>query len=120
FHAVDSIAECPPHLREALAYAVFPGGARVRPRLCLAAARACGLADDGLALSSSVAVELLHCATLVHDDLPCFDGAELRRGKPSVHRVYGEAMAVLVGDGLLVRAFDVLAGALSSRPEIGV
>lgn len=109
----------PPKLAEALAYAVFPGGGRVRPRLCLEVARACGGADD-LAYAAACSVELLHCASLVHDDLPCFDGAATRRGRPSVHRVYGEAMAVLVGDGLMVQAFYSLARACARRPDVGV
>ena len=110
----------PPRLlSEALAYAVFPGGARVRPRLCLEVARACGGATE-LAYAAACSIELLHCASLVHDDLPCFDAADTRRGRPSVHRVYGEAMAVLVGDGLMVQSFQTLGRALACRPELGV
>jgi geranylgeranyl diphosphate synthase type II len=109
----------PPLLSEALAHAVFPGGARVRPRLCLEVARACGEVGD-LAYAAACSIELLHCASLVHDDLPCFDAAEVRRGRPSVHRVYGEAMAVLVGDGLMVQSFETLARALAHRPELGL
>ncbi len=107
----------PPRLSEALAYAVFPGGGRVRPRLCLEVARAAGRADD-LAYAAACSVELLHCASLVHDDLPCFDAGAVRRGKPSVHRVYGDAMAVLVGDGLMVQSFYTLARTLARRPDI--
>ena len=109
----------PPKLREALLHAVFPGGARVRPRLCLAAARAAGGCEEAVAYAAAAAVELVHCASLAHDDLPCFDDADLRRGRPTVHKVWGEAMAVLVGDGLIVLAFDVLARALEARPELG-
>lgn len=109
----------PPLLGEALAYAVFPGGGRVRPRLCLEVARACGGVSE-LAYAAACAVELLHCASLVHDDLPCFDAAALRRGKPSVHRVYGESMAVLVGDGLLVQSFFTIARAVARRPDVSV
>lgn len=108
----------PPKLSEAMRYAVFPGGGRVRPRLCLEVARACGAAGE-LAYAAACSIELLHCASLVHDDLPCFDGAAMRRGRPSVHRLYGEAMAVLVGDGLMVQAFSTLARACSRHPEIG-
>lgn len=99
---------CPPKLASALEYAVFPGGARVRPRLCLAVAAACG--DDIPELSDAAAssIELLHCASLIHDDLPCFDDADTRRGKPSVHRAYGEPLAVLAGDALIVSAFETL------------
>jgi geranylgeranyl diphosphate synthase type II len=101
----------PPRLCEALRYTLFPGGARVRPMLCLSVARACG--DDIPALSDAagVAIELMHCASLVHDDLPCFDDADIRRGKPAVHRSFGEPLALLAGDGLIVMAFEVLAHA---------
>ncbi|MBS2012409.1 MAG: polyprenyl synthetase family protein [Deltaproteobacteria bacterium] len=107
----------PPRLASALRHAVFPGGARIRPRLCFAVAEAC--AEDHPALTDAVAaaIELLHCASLVHDDLPCFDDADLRRGVPSVHRVYGEALAVLAGDGLIMLAFETLALAGASVPE---
>jgi geranylgeranyl diphosphate synthase, type II len=108
---------CPPKLVQAVRHAVFPGGARIRPQLCIAVACACG--DDAPELSdaAAVAIELLHCASLVHDDLPCFDNAQLRRGKPSVHRAYGERLAVLAGDGLIVLAFEVLARAGADKPQ---
>jgi geranylgeranyl diphosphate synthase, type II len=107
----------PPSFASALQYAVFPGGARVRPRLCLAVATACG--DDAPELSDAMAaaIELLHCASLVHDDLPCFDDASVRRGKPTVHRVHGEPLAVLVGDALIVLAFEWLGKGAQTRPE---
>jgi geranylgeranyl diphosphate synthase type II len=108
----------PATLGEALAYAVFPGGGRVRPRLCLEVASACG-APSELAYAAACSIELLHCASLVHDDLPCFDAADTRRGRPSVQRAYGEAMAVLVGDGLMVQSFRALARGVSRRPDIG-
>lgn len=98
----------PASLRAAMQDAVFPGGARVRPGLCLAVARAVSEARPDLAEASACAVELIHCASLVHDDLPCFDDAAMRRGRPSIHRSYGEATAVLVGDALIVAAFDLL------------
>lgn len=112
-------AETPPRLQRALLHAVFPGGARVRPRLLLAVVRAAGGRCDALAHAAAAAVELVHCASLAHDDLPCFDDAELRRGLPTVHRAFGEAMAVLVGDGLIVLGFDVLARSLEARPDVG-
>ena len=102
-------AEAPPRLLSALRYAVFPGGARIRPKLCLAVAQACGEDDPAAVDAAAAAIELLHCASLVHDDLPCFDDADLRRGKPSVHRAYGEPLAVLAGDGLIVLAFETMA-----------
>jgi len=99
----------PQLLQEAMHYSVFPGGARIRPQLCLAVAAACGDDDPALSNAAASAIELLHCASLVHDDLPCFDNAELRRGRPSVHAAYGERIAVLAGDALIVLAFQVLA-----------
>ncbi|WP_376097060.1 polyprenyl synthetase family protein [Roseomonas sp. CCTCC AB2023176] len=107
----------PPRLAEAMHYAVFPGGARVRPRLCLAVALAIGGAPAGVAEAAASAIELLHCASLVHDDLPCFDDAETRRGKPSVHRAYGEPLAVLVGDALIVMAYQALARGAATAPD---
>ena len=103
------VPESPPKLAAAIRYAVFPGGARIRPRLCLAVAAACGDDQPGLADSAAAAIEMLHCASLVHDDLPCFDNAELRRGKATVHKAFGESQAVLVGDALIVMAFEGLA-----------
>ncbi len=99
---------CPPLLAAAMRHAVFPGGARIRPQLCMAVARACGDSDPALSDAAAAAIELLHCASLVHDDLPCFDDAPTRRGHPSVHRAYGERLAVLAGDGLIVLAFQTL------------
>ncbi len=106
----------PPKLARAIHHAVFPGGARVRPQLCLAVAAACG--DDAPTVSdaSAVAIELLHCASLVHDDLPCFDDAETRRGRPSVHAAFGEATALLTGDALIIMAFETLARASAAQP----
>jgi geranylgeranyl diphosphate synthase type II len=100
---------CPARLSQAMRHAVFPGGARLRPRLCVAVAAACEVSDPKTALAAAAAIELLHCASLVHDDLPCFDDASERRGKPSVHRAFGEGIAVLTGDALIVLAFDALA-----------
>jgi geranylgeranyl diphosphate synthase type II len=100
---------CPARLLAAVRYAVFPGGARIRPKLCLAVARACGDERLRCAAAAAAAVELLHCASLVHDDLPCFDNATLRRGRPAVHLAFGEPMAVLTGDALIVMAFESLA-----------
>jgi geranylgeranyl diphosphate synthase, type II len=107
----------PRQLAAALEYATFPGGARIRPRLCLAVAAACGDGDPALADAAAVAIELLHCASLVHDDLPCFDDAGTRRGKPSVHRAFGEPLAILAGDALIVLAFETLARGAVKAPE---
>ncbi|MBU6190155.1 MAG: polyprenyl synthetase family protein [Betaproteobacteria bacterium] len=110
-------AGAPPRLQQAMQHAVFPGGARIRPQLCLAVALACGDDDPALADAMAAALELLHCASLVHDDLPCFDNADTRRGLPSVHRAFGERLAVLSGDALIVMAFRELARAGSRHPE---
>lgn len=106
----------PATLASAMRYAVFPSGARIRPRLTLAVAVACGEDEPALVDSAASAIELIHCASLVHDDLPCFDDAETRRGKPSVHRTFDERIAVLAGDGLIVMAFQTLAQA-STKPQ---
>jgi geranylgeranyl diphosphate synthase type II len=107
---------CPPRLHDAQRYALFPGGGRLRPQLCLVAAIACGDGLPEVADAAAAAIELLHCASLVHDDLPCFDDADMRRGKPSVHKVFGEALALLVGDAFIVHSFDVIVHASSTAP----
>ncbi len=115
-HALDRISGegAPPRLAEAMRAAVFPGGARIRPRLCLAVADACGDAGSA-ALGAATALEFMHCASLVHDDLPCFDDADRRRNRPTVHRSHGEPIAVLAGDALIVLALEtVLAGAIEN------
>jgi geranylgeranyl diphosphate synthase, type II len=109
-------AEAPPQLAAAIRYAVFPGGARIRPRLCLAVAAACGEDVPALTDAAACAIEFLHCASLVHDDLPCFDDAPTRRGKLSVHRAFGEPLAVLAGDALIVLSFETLARGGAARP----
>ncbi|KAA2238065.1 polyprenyl synthetase family protein [Salinarimonas soli] len=110
-------AGAPPRLGAALRHAVFPGGARVRPMLCLAVARACGDDRPELADAAAAAIEFLHCASLVHDDLPCFDDAATRRGRPSVHAAFGEPLAVLAGDALIVLAFETLGRAGFAAPD---
>lgn len=109
--------DAPPRLASALRHAVFPGGARVRPQLVLAVAAACGEDDPALTDSVAAAVELLHCASLVHDDLPCFDDAPVRRGSPSVHAAFGQPLAVLAGDALIVLAFEIVAASASGSPH---
>lgn len=115
--AAGESPDMPPGLANAMRYAVFPGGERIRPRLCLAVAEACGNPDTDIADAAAGALELIHCASLVHDDLPCFDGAALRRGKPSVHRAFGERLAVLAGDALIVRAFETMAAGALRMPQ---
>lgn len=107
--AVISANPCPSRLAEALRYTVFPGGARVRPKLVLAVASACSDTLPVLAPSAAVAVEFLHCASLVQDDLRCFDDALTRRGKPSVHVAFDERLAILASDALIVAAFEAVA-----------
>ena len=109
--------DCPPKLAGAVRHAVFPGGARIRPQLCLAVAQACGDDDPLLSEAAASAIELLHCASLVHDDLPCFDDSPMRRGRASVHYAYGESLAVLAGDSLIVLAFQTLAANASRSPQ---
>jgi len=105
----------PAILNEAIRHAVLSGGKRLRPILCLAAAEAAGgAARDALCPAS--AVELLHTYTLVHDDLPCMDNDLLRRGQPTVHAKYGEAIGVLAGDALQTLAFETVARTPEKRP----
>ena len=115
--ASGEVDGCPPKLAGAIRHAVFPGGARTRPQLCLAVAQACGDDDPALSEAAATSIELLHCASLVHDDLPCFDDAPTRRGRASVHFAYGESLAVLAGDALIVLAFQTLAQAAGRSPH---
>jgi len=108
---------CPPLLAAAMRHAVFPRGARIRPRLTLAVAAACGEDNEDITDAAAASIELLHCASLVHDDLPCFDDADTRRGKPSVHRAFGEPLAVLAGDALIILAFQTLAAGAALAPQ---
>ena len=107
----------PPKLAAALNYSVFPGGARVRPQLALSVSMACGDDNPKLSNASAVAIELIHCASLIHDDLPCFDDASLRRGKPSVHKAFDEPIAVLSGDALIMMAFELLGVSSETTPD---
>jgi geranylgeranyl diphosphate synthase type II len=107
----------PPRLLGAMHHAMFPAGGRVRPRLVRAVSIACGDSDPRLSLAAAVSIELLHSASLVHDDLPCFDDADTRRGIASVHRAFGEPLAVLAGDALIVLAFERLAECAESDPR---
>jgi geranylgeranyl diphosphate synthase type II len=112
------VGNAPARLAAAIRYAVFPGGARVRPRLCLAVSASCGAPDLAASATAAGAIELLHCASLVHDDLPCFDDAATRRGKPSVHAAFGEPLALLAGDAMIILAFESLARAFKTRPHL--
>lgn len=98
----------PGNLRDAIAYALFGGGKRIRPLLCLRSCLACGGAADD-ARSAAGAVELVHCFSLVHDDLPAMDDDDLRRGRATLHKHTSEAMAILAGDAMLASAFQLIA-----------
>ena len=98
----------PATIHQAMRYVVFAGGKRLRPILCLAATEACG-GESADAMPAACALELIHTYSLVHDDLPAMDDDDLRRGRPTCHKVYGEGMAVLCGDALLTEAFLLLA-----------
>ena len=98
----------PPTIHRAIRYSLLAGGKRMRPILCLAAAEACGASHDN-AIFPACAVECVHTYSLIHDDLPCMDDDDLRRGRPTSHKVFGEAIAVLAGDALLTVGFEILA-----------
>ncbi len=99
---------CPAQLREAMRYSLLAPGKRLRPLLVLLAARACG-GDDDLAMPAACAVEMVHAYSLIHDDLPAMDDDDLRRGRPTCHKAFDEATAILAGDALLTLAFETLA-----------
>src|SRR5690606_22330247 len=111
-HALQPLLQAPrPELQglyEAMRYSVMNGGKRVRPLLAYAACQALQ-GEQGRADGAACAVELIHCYSLVHDDLPAMDDDDLRRGQPTVHRAFDEAAAILAGDGLLTYAFDIIA-----------
>jgi len=99
----------PATIHRAMRYSVFAGGKRMRPVLCLAAARACEIRRVADALPAACAVECVHTYSLIHDDLPCMDDDDMRRGRPTSHKVFGEGIAVLAGDALLTVAFEIVA-----------
>lgn len=112
----------PKHLSEAMRYSLLSGGKRIRPVLLLAAFQAVN-ADVKPALPFAVALECIHCYSLIHDDLPAMDDDDLRRGQPTNHKVFGEAMAILAGDALLNFAFELMAscslpGTLNAMREV--
>jgi geranylgeranyl diphosphate synthase type II len=100
--------DCPARLRDAMAYSLLAGGKRLRPVLVLLAAEACG-GDTESALPAACAIEMVHTYSLIHDDLPAMDDDDLRRGRPTCHKQFDEATAILAGDGLLTLAFEVVA-----------
>ena len=102
----------PARLLEAMRYSSLGGGKRLRPFLLIETARLFGVEGEGVARAAA-AVEMIHCYSLVHDDLPALDNDDLRRGRPTTHKAYDEATAILVGDSLLTYAFDVTADPLT-------
>jgi geranylgeranyl diphosphate synthase, type II len=106
--ALALVSDSPASLTEAMAYSLLGGGKRLRPLLVLLTAEACG-GRDADALPAACAVEMIHTYSLIHDDLPAMDDDDLRRGQLTCHKKFGEAMAILAGDGLLTLAFQVLA-----------
>lgn len=100
--------EIPSEIHRSMRYSIFAGGKRLRPVLCLTAAEAVG-GDSSSLLPAACALELIHTYSLIHDDLPAMDNDDFRRGKPTNHKVYGEAMAILTGDALLTMAFGLIA-----------
>ena len=110
----------PTIIHRAMRYSVFAGGKRVRPILCLEAARIF-TADVAPILPVACALEFIHTYSLIHDDLPALDNDDLRRGQPTCHKQFGEAMAILAGDGLLTLAFETLAAApLTAEPRVAI
>ncbi|KPV43261.1 polyprenyl synthetase family protein [Alicyclobacillus ferrooxydans] len=108
--------DVPEVLFDSMRYSLLSGGKRLRPMLCLATAETFGI-PVGKALPAALALELIHCYSLIHDDMPAMDDDDLRRGKPTNHKVYGEATALLAGDGLLTHAFYLLSSPLGVDTE---
>ncbi|MFC4808396.1 polyprenyl synthetase family protein [Paenibacillus sp. GCM10023250] len=119
--AIPEEWDVPPKLRESMMYSLEAGGKRLRPILVLSAAEAVGREEHArkLAMPVACAVEMIHTYSLIHDDLPAMDDDDFRRGKPTNHKIYGEAMAILAGDGLLTHAFFAATQsvALGAQPE---
>jgi geranylgeranyl diphosphate synthase, type II len=116
----DKYPSAPPRLLESIQYSLMAGGKRLRPALLLESARACGNLPDRSAPSmtaivAAAAMELIHTFSLVHDDLPAMDDDDLRRGQPTNHKIYGEAMAILAGDAMTTMAFEIIASEADSK-----
>src|SRR4051812_35385200 len=110
-------SRAPRNLAEAVRYSLFLPGKRIRARILFSTAELVGL-DSEVALSAAAALEMIHCFTLIHDDLPCLDNDDMRRRKPASHKVHGEGLALLAGDALSVAAFRTLmdgAGRVESK-----
>jgi geranylgeranyl diphosphate synthase type II len=118
FRELYSKQHHPPVLQEAMLYSLFAGGKRIRPILALASYETCG-GDPRDIVPYASTLELIHTYSLIHDDLPAMDNDDLRRGKPTNHKVYGEAIAILAGDALLTEAFSILSDpSLSSKVSV--
>src|SRR5438270_12638448 len=111
---LDGCAQAPSRLREAMAYSLLAGGKRLRPILALAACEAVGGREDD-ALDAACALEFVHTYSLIHDDLPAMDDDDFRRGRPTAHKKFGEAIAILSGDALAAEAFRVAASQRAGR-----
>jgi geranylgeranyl diphosphate synthase type II len=114
FHVYFRESGRPAVLQQAMLYSLFAGGKRIRPILALASYEACG-GDAADIVPYAATLELIHTYSLIHDDLPAMDNDDLRRGKPTSHKIYGEAVAILAGDALLTEAFSIL-----SDPTLGI
>jgi geranylgeranyl diphosphate synthase type II len=108
-YLAEMTPDCPPRLQEAMAYSLSAPGKRMRPVLVLMACEACG-GERASAMPAACAIEMVHTYSLIHDDLPAMDDDDLRRGRPTCHREFDEATAILAGDALLTLAFEVIAG----------
>src|SRR6185295_18563492 len=108
-HYLRKPPDCPAVVSEAMRYSVFAGGKRLRPVLAIATAEAVDRASADLAVPAACAIEMIHTYSLIHDDLPAMDNDTLRRGRPTLHVVYGDGIAILAGDGLHAEAFTLLA-----------
>lgn len=108
---LESLAECPPQLREAMGYSLLGPGKRIRPALVLLCCQAAGGSEAEMAAAQAPAgaIEMIHCFSLIHDDLPAMDNDDLRRGRPTNHKVYGDALAILAGDALNTLPFELIA-----------
>jgi geranylgeranyl diphosphate synthase, type II len=107
-HWLPGVVEPPENIHKAMRYSLFAGGKRVRPILCISAGQAIAPDVSGL-VDAACTLEMIHTYSLIHDDLPALDNDDLRRGRPTCHKVFGEAMAILAGDALLTLAFQTLA-----------
>src|SRR5690348_15225663 len=104
-----SLTDWPAKLTEAMGYSLLGPGKRIRPVLVLMCYQAAGGRDESVAMPAAGAMEMIHCFSLIHDDLPAMDNDDLRRGRPTNHKVYGDALAILAGDALNTLPFELLA-----------